>query len=665
MDVAQQGEGALRAHDQWWLSACGGFVRAGASGTGDVMLVQPSGLLAALPAGDAGPSSTGWRPACVLVMPKPRREWTAEESQAVAAARTPAERRDALPSAMRLLGAWHDIKVYPDAWAHKDVPLSQFTAANSRQLLTAYAAGAVLIDAQPEYLPGDAVRPLLWRDPARPDSTGLAAVEASWVQQQQHAVSSDDGARTISEALRRLGMQLGQPARTRPPPKPRVAPPPQQPSPRQQQGHLPQQQHRPQQHDGAGPSGVQQEQQPLPRAAATLAAAGIGHAVSATQARPQANAPPIHHQHQHGNAHLPGAQQHQQPPPPQRTAAPPTDTGAGPVVQPVQAHPQAHTPPACPPRHDGAGPSGAQQDQQQQQRLQPHVGAAHAVAAAAAAEPPPYQPPHASTTLGKLAADVAAMRQHISARGPVVATQRAKYPWAWVWKVLPVPRRVKVFAVRLLHAALPCRAMHAAKQRIRDREFALCQCCGGRDAQGRLVPETYTHLFMHCPAFAPAITWLQDLWEAISGHRPPSSPDVIITGQPGPAWPQAPEKTDAALWHALRISLLANVWACRCADDTAERNAHTAVRLTIEGITADIKLQYNRSYHTEQLQRSLPPRVLRMKRRRPAADTLSVWLRPQLASLQANPSGPQSPQRLITHLSMTQPIAAPLPPEPH
>jgi hypothetical protein len=141
-------------------------------------------------------------------------------------------------------------------------------------------------------------------------------------------------------------------------------------------------------------------------------------------------------------------------------------------------------------------------------------------------------------------------------------------------------------------------------------------------------------------------------------------PDVIITGQPGPAWPQAPKKADAALWHALRLSLLFHVWACRCADDAGERNAYTAVRLTIESITADIKLQYNRSYHAQQLQRSLPPRVLRMQRRRPAADTLSVWLRPQLATL-TGPAGSQGPQCLVVHLSRTQPIAAPLPPEPH
>ena len=88
------------------------------------------------------------------------------------------------------------------------------------------------------------------------------------------------------------------------------------------------------------------------------------------------------------------------------------------------------------------------------------------------------------------------------------------------------------------------------------------------------------------------------------------------------------------------------------------------MRLTIEGITADIKLQHNRSYHAQQMERSLPPRVLRMQRRKPAADTLSVWLRPQLASMHTGQAGPQAAPRLVIHLSMTQPTAAPLPPEP-
>jgi hypothetical protein len=160
----------------------------------------------------------------------------------------------------------------------------------------------------------------------------------------------------------------------------------------------------------------------------------------------------------------------------------------------------------------------------------------------------------------------------------------------------------------------------------------------------------------HCKTFAPAISWLQDVWQAISGTRPPATADAIITAQPG-GW--APSKLDEPLWHALRLTVLFSIWACRCSPDPTQRNARAAVQNAVEAITADIRLQFNRQFLAKELCRSLPPHVRRMQQRRPQPDTFSVWLRPQLASININAAGRQ---QLTVHLSTAHPVPCPPPP---
>jgi len=80
-----------------------------------------------------------------------------------------------------------------------------------------------------------------------------------------------------------------------------------------------------------------------------------------------------------------------------------------------------------------------------------------------------------------------------------------------------------------------------------------------------LLPTTVantTHVHLHCPLARPAAAWLCDLWPAIDGgNAPPTTPDVIIAGDPT-AW--QPRDVDADLWTRLRAIYLTKVWAAHC-----------------------------------------------------------------------------------------------------
>lgn len=341
---------------------------------------------------------------------------------------------------------------------------------------------------------------------------------------------------------------------------------------------------------------------------------------------------------------------------------------------------------------DGAGPSGTappqqqqqapgqqqppqQQEQQPQQPLQPWAGGIVQHCAVL------------TSLAGSLALSPPSLLAAPATPGPC-----AKY-YRRLWQSLPVTNAVKCFCVRLMHAALPCRAMMAFKfQWGRDR--ATCACCRPSPAaQGGAIPlETYTHIFFECPAFAGAKDWLLDLWAHISGCRPPDTAAVIVADEPG-AWPadQQPQGDRALLWQALRLTLLRHIWAARCSGDPQQQHAHAVVSATISFVRAEIQQQYNCAFLRDQLMRVLPARSVRQQQQRfsvrqplqqqqqqrPPADRLSMWLHPAIASIAAGPTpaargaaGPGAPQRLLRpsqhltlHLSLVHPVPAPPAPQ--
>ena len=234
----------------------------------------------------------------------------------------------------------------------------------------------------------------------------------------------------------------------------------------------------------------------------------------------------------------------------------------------------------------------------------------------------------------------------------------AKY-WQEVWDA-PVGNRVKVFAVRLAHAALPCRAMRSAL--VAPHDEAACQHCSLHPAASPPPVETYTHLFLHCPAYRAAVEWLADVWAAVSGGtRPPLDARVIVADEPG-AWPGAPADGMRPLWHALRLTVLFCIWEARCSAFPEARTAAVAVRAAVAMLRADIRHHYVRAREREWACRQLPPRVVSMRRGQPDPESFAVWVAAGLARVAPPPAGSHAGPTLEVLLSETFPVPAPAPP---
>ena len=206
--------------------------------------------------------------------------------------------------------------------------------------------------------------------------------------------------------------------------------------------------------------------------------------------------------------------------------------------------------------------------------------------------------------------------------------------------------------------------------------------------------ETFTHIFFECPAFAGAKDWLLDLWQHISGARPPDTAAAIVADEPG-AWPagQQPAEERAHLWQALRLTLLRHIWAARCSGDPEQQHALAVVSATVSCVRAEVQQLYNCSYMRDHLTRALPPRIVRQRQQRfafrqqpvdqqqqqqqhPSAYRLLAWLHPAIATVAPSPTGgggaaagPAGSQRLLPselltlHLSLSHPVAAPPSPQ--
>jgi hypothetical protein len=268
--------------------------------------------------------------------------------------------------------------------------------------------------------------------------------------------------------------------------------------------------------------------------------------------------------------------------------------------------------------------------------------------------------------------------------GPTERDVHEKYYRA-LWDDVPVPNDVKSFGLRLLHAALPCYAMHAFVQNIGSgsrrpdgRPFAACRCCSGKGPGGRHALETYTHLFCECPVFADAKGWLLDVWQDISGVRPPDTAAALVADEPE-AWPSGdrPGAGDRMLlWQALRLTLLFNIWAARCSDDPAQRSSRAVVKRTVDTLRDTVVQHFHRTYHRTTLLRCLPKACFARQQQKPSAANLRVWLVPAIASVHVDRAALHEqlhqeqrdphrlePQRLQLHLSMTHPVQAPAAPD--
>ena len=248
---------------------------------------------------------------------------------------------------------------------------------------------------------------------------------------------------------------------------------------------------------------------------------------------------------------------------------------------------------------------------------------------------------------------------------PPPADAHDKY-WVLLWR-LPVNNHVKVFAVRLLHAALPCGAMRFVRRGGHAHD-AYCPCCCPAQPRTRDTLLTYSHLFVQCPTYAPAIAWLQDLWEHLEGVRPPADARVLVADQPG-AWPEAPPPSSrkGRLWSVLRLTLLSWIWSAYVSNDPAQQTAAAVVRATIDTVRSEITVAYGRHTFERFLVNAVAPRFAAMRRSKPANNHFEdFWLPSGLCAVHddagaaGGQGGAQEPRpRLVLRLSETTPVPAP------
>jgi hypothetical protein len=185
--------------------------------------------------------------------------------------------------------------------------------------------------------------------------------------------------------------------------------------------------------------------------------------------------------------------------------------------------------------------------------------------------------------------------------------------FAAAWKRLADPtihRPFRAAVWRAMHARLGCGAFllhaRASKKLQAGRSasavgvspgLAWCEapCCAGCSPRPL---ETISHALLLCPAVAPAIVWLREVWAALAQvplDSVPCSAEVLLADRLD-SWPDAPAGKGARqLWTRLRVATLGAIWQARCeraagrlgGPSLARRAATLALRSVVGGIQRD------------------------------------------------------------------------------
>ncbi|KAJ9526757.1 hypothetical protein QJQ45_017497 [Haematococcus lacustris] len=173
---------------------------------------------------------------------------------------------------------------------------------------------------------------------------------------------------------------------------------------------------------------------------------------------------------------------------------------------------------------------------------------------------------------------------------------QAGQPCLEVWQELldPTLRREHVIvAWRVLHGSLMVGAMwgHILKEAAAPAS-SVCRLC-------QLGPlETLTHAFLTCPSVAPAWEWVLDVYERLTGTRPPSSDALLLlSGRPthsedGPFHPP-----DAHLWLRLRVAYLGSVWRIRCLGPAAALQTQSLAHRVAQGVIFTLSSAVQRDWY--------------------------------------------------------------------
>ena len=140
--------------------------------------------------------------------------------------------------------------------------------------------------------------------------------------------------------------------------------------------------------------------------------------------------------------------------------------------------------------------------------------------------------------------------------------------WCKAWRRAAhkrLPRSTRVFAWRLLHAALPCGGATVVFFPPGDPALSNARCSNLGCPTLPLRPlETLHHLFFECAPCHRALEWLCHLWGLIDPEHPapPMLPHVLLADDQA-TW--APPQQLSSPWNLLRLTMLKRIWIGRCA----------------------------------------------------------------------------------------------------
>jgi len=124
----------------------------------------------------------------------------------------------------------------------------------------------------------------------------------------------------------------------------------------------------------------------------------------------------------------------------------------------------------------------------------------------------------------------------------------------------------------------------------------------------------------------PARQWLQAIWVAVAGgNAPPVDSAALMLGDQPEAWPGYPDGAGLrALWTALRLIFLHEVWMATSTADTQLRTSAAVVQGVVEEGRRLIRAQFARAALANGTADCLPQRLLTAELREESLEALEA-----------------------------------------
>jgi hypothetical protein len=178
--------------------------------------------------------------------------------------------------------------------------------------------------------------------------------------------------------------------------------------------------------------------------------------------------------------------------------------------------------------------------------------------------------------------------------------------------------------------------------------------------------DSITHLFLHCPEYQPARTWLQQIWEAVEGrggHGPPTSNAALMLADQPEAWPDYPtDKGLQHLWGALRLLFLHALWCVHTAKETARQGSRAVALQVVTEAARLMRCQWRMAALADDTLAALPRRLLTVQlQSAPLEDFMGSWAARGILAEVVGGGEEGASRSMRVRLSETWPVALPPP----